>query len=161
MPLNIDWQQILLHMFNLAILAGGLYFLLYNPVKKFIAKREEYYKSLSDETTSKLESAKELEEKTSERLKEIDLEIANKRQEAEAELEKYKETQIADSKKEAEKIISDARDAANAEKQSILDSADREIIEMTKSAAEKMLHKSAEDAFEQFLDIAERNSENE
>lgn len=28
-PLNIDWQQILLHLFNFAILAGGLYLLLY------------------------------------------------------------------------------------------------------------------------------------
>lgn len=32
-PLNIDWQQILLHLFNFAILVGGLYLLLYNPVK--------------------------------------------------------------------------------------------------------------------------------
>ena len=28
-PLNIDWQQILLHLLNFAILAGGLYLLLY------------------------------------------------------------------------------------------------------------------------------------
>ena len=27
-PLNIDWQQILLHLMNFVILAGGLYFLL-------------------------------------------------------------------------------------------------------------------------------------
>ena len=39
MPLNIDWQQILLHWMNLAILTGGLYVLLYKPVKEFIAKR--------------------------------------------------------------------------------------------------------------------------
>ena len=42
MPLNIDWQQILLHALNFVILVGGLYFLLFNPVKKFMAKREEY-----------------------------------------------------------------------------------------------------------------------
>ncbi len=34
-PLNIDWQQILLHIFNLLILVGGLYLLLYKPVKDF------------------------------------------------------------------------------------------------------------------------------
>ena len=27
-PLNIDWQQILLHFFNFSILVGGLYLLL-------------------------------------------------------------------------------------------------------------------------------------
>lgn len=35
-PLNIDWQQILLHVFNLIILTGGLYFLLYQPVTAFM-----------------------------------------------------------------------------------------------------------------------------
>ena len=39
-PLNIDWQQILLHVLNFVILFGGLYFLLYKPVKNFMAKRE-------------------------------------------------------------------------------------------------------------------------
>ena len=38
-PLNIDWQQILLHVLNFVILFGGLYFLLYKPVKNFMAKR--------------------------------------------------------------------------------------------------------------------------
>lgn len=38
-PLNIDWQQILLHLFNFLILAGGLYLLLYKPVKAFMEKR--------------------------------------------------------------------------------------------------------------------------
>lgn len=47
MPLNIDLQQILLHWMNLAILTGGLYFLLYKPVKDFMAKREAHYRSLT------------------------------------------------------------------------------------------------------------------
>ena len=32
-PLNIDWQQILLHALNLVLLVAGLYLLLYKPVK--------------------------------------------------------------------------------------------------------------------------------
>ena len=47
-PLNIDWQQILLHLFNFAILAGGLYLLLYRPVKDFMKKREEHYQSMDE-----------------------------------------------------------------------------------------------------------------
>ena len=39
LPLNIDFQQILLHLLNFVILAGGLYLLLYKPVNKFIKKR--------------------------------------------------------------------------------------------------------------------------
>ena len=41
MPLNIDWQQILLHLLNFVILAGGLYFLLYKPVKNFMLARKK------------------------------------------------------------------------------------------------------------------------
>ena len=37
-PLNIDWQQILLHLLNFVILAGGLYLLLYKPVVTALRK---------------------------------------------------------------------------------------------------------------------------
>ena len=39
LPLNIDFQQILLHLLNFVILAGGLYLLLYKPVNKFITEK--------------------------------------------------------------------------------------------------------------------------
>ena len=53
-PLNIDWQQILLHWMNLAILTGGLYFLLFKPVKQFMEKREAHYKDLDAQAAGKL-----------------------------------------------------------------------------------------------------------
>ena len=43
MPLNIDFMQILLHMLNFVILAGGLTLLLFKPVKKFMAERKKYF----------------------------------------------------------------------------------------------------------------------
>ena len=45
MPLNINWQQILLHLLNLVILIVGLYLILYKPVKKFMKKRNVTYAS--------------------------------------------------------------------------------------------------------------------
>ena len=48
-PLNIDFQQILLHLLNFAILGGGLYLLLYKPVKQFMEKREAYYRQEHDD----------------------------------------------------------------------------------------------------------------
>ena len=50
MPLNIDLQQICLHLFNFTLLLAILYFLLYQPVKDFMAKRR------SEEHTSELQS---------------------------------------------------------------------------------------------------------
>ena len=58
-PLNIDWQQILLHMFNLIILTGGLYFLLYQPVTAFMKKRQEYYAGLEADAQAKLQEAEQ------------------------------------------------------------------------------------------------------
>ena len=45
-PLNIDWQQILLHFFNFSILVGGLYLLLFKPVKNFMDKRAKHYQDM-------------------------------------------------------------------------------------------------------------------
>ena len=59
-PLNIDWQQILLHLFNFAILAGGLYLLLYRPVKQFMEQREAYYQDLHQEAEQAKEQADRL-----------------------------------------------------------------------------------------------------
>ena len=58
-PLNIDWQQILLHAFNLIILTGGLYFLLYQPVTAFMKKRQDYYAGLEADAQAKLREANE------------------------------------------------------------------------------------------------------
>ena len=41
MPLNIDFQQILLHMLNFVILFAGLSLLLYTPVRRFLQKRRD------------------------------------------------------------------------------------------------------------------------
>ena len=60
-PLNIDWHQILLHLFNFTILAGGLYLLLYKPVKDFMDKRTAYYQGLEDAANEKLSHASALE----------------------------------------------------------------------------------------------------
>ena len=56
-PLNIDIQQILLHFMNFAILFLVLYFVLYKPVKKFMAKREEYYAQMDKDAQENLSAA--------------------------------------------------------------------------------------------------------
>ena len=60
LPLNINFQQIFLHLFNFVILFGVLYFLLYAPVKKFLASREEYFKNLDDEAKTNLDESDKL-----------------------------------------------------------------------------------------------------
>lgn len=160
-PLNIDWQQILLHVFNFVILTGGLYFLLYSPIKKFMEKRDTYYRNLDSEANERLESARELEEKAKARLDNVDDEIRENRMKAEAELDAYTQAQTKQANAKAEKIINDAKKAAEQEKRAILDSADKDIINMTKEATAKIIHSSTDEAYDQFLDIAERDVDND
>ena len=95
-PLNIDWRQILLHLFNFAILAGGLYILLYRPVKNFMKQREDYYQGLRDDAEQVKEQAEQLKTQYETQLSQADEAIDRKKAEAEQELEQLRERELAD-----------------------------------------------------------------
>jgi F-type H+-transporting ATPase subunit b len=159
-PLNIDWQQILLHLLNFAILAAGLYFLLYKPVKKFMDKRSAYYKQMDDEANKKLENANSLEKTYQEKLNSAEEEISNLKAVAEKEAEKSSQDQLQNAKKEAEKIVSDAKLSAENEKEKIISSAQKEIAKLTASAVEKLAQKSLESSYDEFLSATQESEEN-
>ena len=138
-PLNIDWQQILLHLFNFTILAGGLYFLLYKPVKDFMNKREAHYQEIDEDAAKKTEDAKKLEEEYQNRLKQIDVEIEEKKAQAAEETEELVNATLEEARKQKEKIIADAQGIAQNEKKKILMEAKEEIVKLALAATKKML----------------------
>ena len=97
-PLNVDWQQILLHWMNLAILTGGLYFLLYKPVKGFIAKREEHYRQLDEQAAQKLAEAERVHAEYQAKLDGAEDEIHQARAKAQAAVQQSVEEQMAQAK---------------------------------------------------------------
>ena len=132
-PLNIDWQQILLHVLNFVILFGGLYFLLYKPVKNFMAKREAYYKDMDKAAAEKLAAAENEQQKYSG--------LIGKAQDEAAELKK-KAMADADAAAKAhleQRILADAKRAALAEKNKVLQEANAQIEEMVSAAVDKLL----------------------
>lgn len=153
-PLNIDWQQILLHLFNFAILAGGLYLLLFKPVKDFMEKRTAYYKQLDEEAKEKLNKANELNASYQEQLANADDEISQKKAKAALESERAAEEQLKNTKKQADKMISDAQKSAKAEREKILAAAQQEIAELAAAAAEKLVQESLDSAYDEFLNAA-------
>jgi F-type H+-transporting ATPase subunit b len=60
MPLGLSFIEILIHMFNLAILIVGIRLLLYKPVKKFMEKRALQYKQAEEESEQKKKEAEDL-----------------------------------------------------------------------------------------------------
>lgn len=150
-PLNIDWQQILLHWMNLAILTGGLYFLLYKPVKQFMEKREAHYREMEEQTTGKLREAEELKAAYQARLDGAEEEIRQARAKSQAAVQQSVEEQMA----QARQIVAKAKEEAASSRDQIIRESQRELRELTVAAVKKLTVKADTDLFDQFLDLAE------
>lgn len=150
-PLNVDWQQILLHWMNLAILAGGLYFLLYQPVKAFLAKREEYYRDLDRQAQDKLARAEQLQADYQKKLDGAEEEIHQARAKAQAAVQQSVEEQMA----QAKQIVAKAKEEAASSREQIIRESQRELRELTVAAVKKLTVKADTDLFDQFLNLAE------
>ncbi|MCI8421920.1 MAG: ATP synthase F0 subunit B [Lawsonibacter sp.] len=159
-PLNIDWQQILLHLLNFAVLAGGLYWLLYSPVKAFLAKREAYYQNLEEEAQKRTEAAARMEQDCRQQMELLEEEIRVRRAEAQSELRRSIQAQTEEAKEQAARILADARAAASLERDKMMRSANQELSAMAAAAAEKMLLqamalKAEGNPYDQFLRMTE------
>ena len=155
MPLNIDWQQILLHLLNLVILAGGLYFILYKPVKNFMRKREENYASREARTRQLNDEAEALRKKYETKLRQAEEQIQRDRERHHEELEEERQRLIDDAKDQARAIINTASQTAEMRSKKAIDDAREEIRAMAVGMVEKLVLSSGGDALDQFLDEAE------
>ena len=161
MPLNIDWQQILLHLLNFVILAGGLYFLLYKPVKQFMGNRLSQYGAREAETVKIETEAEALKKKYEQMIREAEDEIRRRKEQASEELEAEKRQQLAEARAEARKIISTAMKTAEIRSQKVLEDAHEEIRSLAIGMVEKLVMESSGDALDRFLDASEQQTETE
>lgn len=161
MPLNIDFQQILLHLLNFAILAAGLYFLLYKPVKQFMAKRMSVYGEREAAASKNETEAEALRKKYEQMILDADEEIQRQKAQASEELEAEKRLQLDQARAEARKIISTASKTAEIRSQKVLQDAHEEVRAMAVEMVEKLVLKSGGDALDAFLDAAERTQDDD
>ncbi len=155
LPLNIDWQQILLHALNLVILVGGLYALLFKPVKKFMDQRTENYQKMKADAENAQAQAESLKAELSERMKQADAEAQTYRQEAMARAEKEAGAVLDSARSQAEKIVNAAREKAANEEKQIVQNAQSEIARLSVEATQKLMDYKLSDVYNQFLDSAE------
>lgn len=162
MPLNIDLQQILLHLLNFVVLFAVLYFLLYKPVKQFMDKRTAYYKELEDEARQNLADSEAAKTAYAEKLSHAEEEIAESKETARKELETSLAAKRKQAEEEAARVIAEARNSAEKERSKILEQAQGEIADMVTSATEKIvLGADTSEAFDRFLSAAQRGENNE
>lgn len=139
MPLNIDLLQILLHIFNFLILAGGLTLILFKPVEKFLNERKAYFENAEKEIADAREQNEKLKEEYETKLKEAKEQIAQMRISAEKEIADISKASLDMAEKNAKLIVATAEREAEERKEHILDSAQTEIGELVVSATQKLL----------------------
>lgn len=152
-PLNIDWQQILLHVLNFVILAGGLYLLLYKPVKSYMDKRAAYYRGLESDTQKKLSDAAAAKSEYEKALAGAQSEIAKKKAEAAKESQEAADRQLAQAKEQSESLLAATRASAAEERDKLLSDARVSIAQMASEAAERLLRAGV---YDRFIDAAEK-----
>lgn len=160
-PLNIDWQQILLHLFNFIILAVGLYLLLYKPIKDFMDKRTAYYQGLSDQAKQELDEAAMKKRDWDAKLAEVDGEIRAREKEANKKLSEEADEMRAQTQIQCDKLVAQARENAEREKEKILSEAKKEAGEFAIQAVEKLLNMTAEKPADDLFHAVEKEGGND
>lgn len=155
MPLNINLQLILLHWMNLAILTGGLYFLLYKPVKQFMEKREAHYRELDRQAADKLAQAEQLRADCQAKLDAADDEIRQERAQAQQAAAQAAQEQVEQAQEQARHIIAKANSEAEQSRERALRESQKEMRDLAAKAAKKLAAQPGADFFDQFLDLTE------
>ncbi|MCF0106357.1 MAG: ATP synthase F0 subunit B [Holdemanella sp.] len=155
MPLNIDIQQILLHMFNFIILGGGLYILLYKPVKDFMDQREAYFRDLEAKSVESQAAAQETKDNYDAMIKDIQVQADEIKKKAIQEAEASAQATVSKAKEEADSILSAARLNANKEKQKALDEAKDDITNMAIEAVKKLMNEK-QNPYDTFIDATKK-----
>ena len=153
-PLNIDWQQILLHFFNFSILVGGLYLLLFKPVKDFMDKRVKHYADMESAAQEREKHTADLEAAMKQREAAFDAELEEKRAAAAKEAEAFAQQQ-------ADKLLAAARENAENDRKKIVAEANREAVSIAEDAMEKLLAAQTARAYDSFVNAAEGEESHE
>lgn len=162
MPLGIDFVQILLHLFNVIILFGGLYYILFGPVKKFMDQREEHYRQLDEEKTQALADAQKMKEDYDKQLQASADQVLVEKQKATREIQELRRQKVTEAQEEARRIIKKAEGEGNRRKEEIVAGAREEISNLIADAADKLLQDGdTDDFYDAFLDEVERGAEHE
>lgn len=129
--LGLEWQSIVLHLFNLIILTVGLYFLLFKPVKRMVKERQAKVKKIENENAELNEEVKKMKAST--------------------------EVVLSEAKKEAAVIHENAVKVANQKADDIVSSARREaksLMDRTEQEMEEEHRKLQSDIEKQIADVS-------
>ena len=161
LPLNINLQQIFLHMLNFVILTGGLYFILYGPVKKFMDQRQAHYAEMDKAAADKLAEAEKLAADRRAQLDHVEDELRERRAESQKIAQAAAQQQLDRAQAQADEIVAGAHKAADSIRAKAVSDSQKELRDLAMAAAARLTHASSRDAFDEFLNLTEEGKQNE
>ena len=155
--ISLNFWQILISLSNLVILFLVFKRLLFAPVKRVLAEREEKISNSSMEAEKSREEAEKIKKEWENKLAGSEAEAGQIRQLAEADAKKSREEIIKNAEEEAEGIVSRAHLSAWMEKKKAREEIKKEIADITVAAAEKLLKReiNREDHRRLFTELAD------
>lgn len=152
--LNLLWTII-----NLLVLFIAMKFLLFRPVQKIIAARQEEADKQFGEAAAKQAEAEELKAKYTDSLANIEEEKKKTLQDARKEADVQYQKILKDAQNQAKQIKEDAVAQADAQKTQIMKNAEKEIADMVVNAATKVVGRQSgveidASLYNEFLDKA-------
>ena len=153
LPLGLDGIKILLHLLNFLLLLGGVTFLVYKPVKKFIEKRQnEIIQQYENNERAKAEAEK-LHSEYLEKLAKAESEIMIQRSEAERANHTIKENAVSEASQKAEEIISRAEIESQEIKRETISGIKNKVADVAVTIAEALLEREiSSEENEQIID---------
>lgn len=160
-PLNIDWQQIILHLLNLPFWAGACISCCTVRCASLWTSGRNTTARWRRRPSSGLDQAKKTEEAYHQQLKQADEEIRQEKAQAQQTMKRAAQQRMDEADKQAQAILATAREAAERYHDKAVQDTQKELQELAVTAAEKLVLQSDGDALDQFLDAAERGSGHE
>ena len=132
--------------FNIFLLFILLSYILYNPARNMLKKRQEMITATREETAAANKEAKALKDEYDAKLKDAERDAEAILAEARKKAIKNEEKIISEAKLEAAAIVEQARKEANLEKEKASDDVKKEIIKVATLMASKMVSASISEA---------------
>ena len=126
-----------------------------------ICKRKDALSYFLNQAADKLREAEALKADCQAKLDASDEEIRQKKAKAQHDAQVAAEQQLDDAKVQAQRILADARQEAERDRQKVMSDARQELKDLVTDAAEKLARGTGSDAFDLFLDLAEKGPDHE
>lgn len=140
--LGLEWQSIVLHLFNLVVLTVGLYLLLFRPVKRMIKERQEKIKKIEKENSELNAEVKTMKESTEVVLSEAKKEAAVIHENAIKVANSKADEIVAEARKQAKTLLERTELEMEEEHRQLRSDIEKQISDVSMAVAEKVLDRN-------------------